>query len=203
MVFECAICIGNVILSDASILKCGHVFHRECLENWLDTKAQCPECRGQVDRNGYVRQIFPKVSSEGHTMERIINLEEENKNLKVDVSVCENQLRKLWHENDELKLKVEKSKNLQVEHKQLSMSNKQLLKHLINLPSEMKLLENKYLSLNIVLQDQLTDIRKMLEVHKCLATFNNVNETARDFNHQFSSVLDLVEASSSLIGKSI
>ena len=27
---------------------CGHVFHSDCLENWLNQKMECPSCRQEI-----------------------------------------------------------------------------------------------------------------------------------------------------------
>ena len=62
MSFECAICMLKVKIADASVLNCGHCFHRECLDKWLNQNLSCPECRSVVDRNGYARFVYPNNS---------------------------------------------------------------------------------------------------------------------------------------------
>jgi hypothetical protein len=34
---------------DVSVLKCGHIFHSNCIERWLKNKKECPLCRQKVD----------------------------------------------------------------------------------------------------------------------------------------------------------
>ena len=34
---------------DVSVLKCGHMFHSNCIEIWLKNKKECPLCRQKVD----------------------------------------------------------------------------------------------------------------------------------------------------------
>ena len=43
---ECTICLENLIEGDeVRRLKCGHVFHAECIDSWLVKVAACPLCR--------------------------------------------------------------------------------------------------------------------------------------------------------------
>jgi len=35
--------------NDVSVLKCGHMFHSNCIERWLKNKRECPLCRQKVD----------------------------------------------------------------------------------------------------------------------------------------------------------
>lgn len=46
---ECAICLG-LIESGSSIYEvtCKHCFHQKCLEDWLETSANCPACRYNI-----------------------------------------------------------------------------------------------------------------------------------------------------------
>ncbi len=47
---NCAICFENYAEGDTlcSPEQCGHVFHKECLDNWLKHKKQCPTCRMNI-----------------------------------------------------------------------------------------------------------------------------------------------------------
>ncbi len=47
---SCAICYENYAEGDvqASPEACGHVFHKACLDKWLEQKKECPTCRGSV-----------------------------------------------------------------------------------------------------------------------------------------------------------
>merc|ERR1740129_2725667 len=47
---ECVICFEeNVIGSKVARLPCGHVFHRECIEGWLNKHCTCPVCRYELE----------------------------------------------------------------------------------------------------------------------------------------------------------
>lgn len=40
----CSICL-NELTSNLTITSCGHVFHKECINNCLDKRSVCPNCR--------------------------------------------------------------------------------------------------------------------------------------------------------------
>ena len=48
--FLCPICIHEIVVGDEIILsKCMHLFHSECLVQWLSTNTRdCPSCRTQL-----------------------------------------------------------------------------------------------------------------------------------------------------------
>merc|ERR1740122_863086 len=47
---ECVICFEeNVIGSKVARLPCGHVYHRECIEGWLNKHCTCPVCRYELE----------------------------------------------------------------------------------------------------------------------------------------------------------
>lgn len=41
---ECVICYNNIDVNSAGymIAPCDHLFHRECLERWMDIRLACP-----------------------------------------------------------------------------------------------------------------------------------------------------------------
>ena len=41
---ECAICQEDLAEHTATQLPCSHVFHRDCVQQWLLRKASCPTC---------------------------------------------------------------------------------------------------------------------------------------------------------------
>ena len=119
--FKCSICLDSLNFSDdtISVLKCGHVFHHDCLVNWIQTNSTCPECRCQVGKSSFVKKIYPKYSEEdtniykGNSSEtkklfdlleqnnklsqkavckRIVELEDENKKVKSEVDELKNQI---------------------------------------------------------------------------------------------------------------
>lgn len=42
--------VGSKVVKE---LRCGHMFHEECIGSWLDTHFGCPCCRQKVRREGY------------------------------------------------------------------------------------------------------------------------------------------------------
>ena len=66
MVICCSICLNDLNFSNhcISVLKCGHVFHYDCLQEWIRTSKTCPECRCQIGKNSLVKKIYPKVSED-------------------------------------------------------------------------------------------------------------------------------------------
>ena len=63
----CSICL-EATDTDAPLvqLACGHVFHRECVREWLcRTQATCPNCRAPVESEGRRREEGDATSEEG------------------------------------------------------------------------------------------------------------------------------------------
>lgn len=50
---ECPICLSVVDEGEVvrSLPNCNHVFHRECIDVWLDSNVTCPVCRATADPN--------------------------------------------------------------------------------------------------------------------------------------------------------
>lgn len=44
---DCVICMSNVVVNGRNRMAtpCDHVFHEECLQEWMDVKMECPTCR--------------------------------------------------------------------------------------------------------------------------------------------------------------
>jgi hypothetical protein len=43
----CIICLEEI--TQAKKLKCGHIFHLNCLRRWLEQNVQCPTCRDKIE----------------------------------------------------------------------------------------------------------------------------------------------------------
>lgn len=52
---KCTICFENVVSpascreEEGKTLECSHIFHRECIGEWLKYKHNCPVCRAHVE----------------------------------------------------------------------------------------------------------------------------------------------------------
>ena len=44
---ECSICLDEITDADCKILKCGHKYHEECINDWLTRDKTCPYCRSE------------------------------------------------------------------------------------------------------------------------------------------------------------
>ena len=45
---ECSICYENISTSESVKLKCNHIFHKECMEQWVKKSGTCPLCRYNI-----------------------------------------------------------------------------------------------------------------------------------------------------------
>lgn len=49
-IWECPICLkGTTFFVPTVTLKCGHKFHRKCVQKWVKEHRECPYCRGPVE----------------------------------------------------------------------------------------------------------------------------------------------------------
>ena len=45
----CSICLEKIKYNDCVILiKCQHVFHKNCLATWFEEQYNCPNCRSEI-----------------------------------------------------------------------------------------------------------------------------------------------------------
>ena len=44
---ECTICL-NDLNGCCKQLRCGHMFHKECIHTWFNTNKSCPTCRNEI-----------------------------------------------------------------------------------------------------------------------------------------------------------
>lgn len=46
---SCPICLNDMVIGEeARVLTCKHMFHRQCLDEWLRVNASCPTCRTSI-----------------------------------------------------------------------------------------------------------------------------------------------------------
>ncbi len=44
----CPICLGDLKTSKNKNLYCSHIFHENCIDEWLKTNNTCPNCRAFI-----------------------------------------------------------------------------------------------------------------------------------------------------------
>lgn len=44
---ECCICYDGIV--EGKMLSCGHIYHKECIDEWFKEKKICPYCRHDID----------------------------------------------------------------------------------------------------------------------------------------------------------
>jgi len=55
----CTICTEPLEhLREVSALRCGHLFHADCLAPWLSQSMTCPQCRQKVTRANIIHKLF-------------------------------------------------------------------------------------------------------------------------------------------------
>lgn len=45
----CSICLDKLVVKQTQTLHCGHEFHHECIEKWIEKNNTCPFCRDLTD----------------------------------------------------------------------------------------------------------------------------------------------------------
>ncbi|KAI3862915.1 hypothetical protein MKW98_011954 [Papaver atlanticum] len=60
----CSVCLQDMNVDDhAAVLKCSHVFHEKCVEEWAERKPSCPLCRHDI-RKENIKRKRPKHHDE-------------------------------------------------------------------------------------------------------------------------------------------
>lgn len=53
---ECSICTDCILYPELVSTKCGHTFHRKCLNKWLNKNNVCPNCRTEEPWNEFIKK---------------------------------------------------------------------------------------------------------------------------------------------------
>ena len=123
MTVFCLICQQDINFchEEISVLNCGHLFHKKCLQQWLETNSTCPECKSAVTTNDFVQNIYhskrenldfmlDKLCEETENVE-INSPENIQKILTERINTLESENLKLTEENLQLKIENEHLKN--------------------------------------------------------------------------------------------
>ncbi|XP_031629383.1 E3 ubiquitin-protein ligase TRAIP-like [Contarinia nasturtii] len=151
MAIECSICyeIFDKDNSEVVVTKCGHMFHTDCLNDWLKSSNTCPHCRVTIRRKNELRKIF------------VIN----SRSSMFDTT--NNEIRQqLERENNELLRQLVKEKE---ERNSLISENKRLQEEANDLRSQISALKHR---IEQIKKDHNGNINRAAMVHK---QFNSVN----------------------------
>ena len=98
----CSTCLGSFTsVSDISTIPCGHVFHTNCIEKWLESGSNsCSQCRKEFRRIQIIKLYFSEGQSENNL---ITELEEAKLEAIEDGLKFQQQVTKLLKENSELR----------------------------------------------------------------------------------------------------
>lgn len=57
---SCPICLNEMVTGEeARLLRCKHMFHKQCVDDWLRVNASCPTCRKSILRDPREDSTFP------------------------------------------------------------------------------------------------------------------------------------------------
>ena len=59
-IHNCSICLNDIKANSSVVTPCGHLFHQDCLSEWLYTanKHTCPICRENYDNNDMENELY-------------------------------------------------------------------------------------------------------------------------------------------------
>lgn len=126
MKVQCCIC-SDLFENDPTIsisaLHCGHVFHENCINQWLKNSNTCPSCRNNVTRSKIISKLYfdhvDDVDEGSGDSSKLIN---EVQSLKVQIRQNEKEKEGMREDKKSLEKKV---KELQGERKNVDKLFKQ------------------------------------------------------------------------------
>lgn len=68
---DCTICSEPLAVPGASLTRCGHVFHTQCIEKWFDQKPLCPLCKTRSTGRSFTRMLRAPVPLDPDELERM------------------------------------------------------------------------------------------------------------------------------------
>jgi chromosome segregation ATPase len=188
----CCICTENYFNGkNVASLYCGHVFHTDCIGQWIRSSNQrvCPHCR--VNINGYVPKLYLD-SSESHNDSSLISKQEElvleNSRLKHDLEEERDKTRAL-REQFEYRIRVlEKGANENAQRHQDVEREKNLIE------KENKLLNTTVKNLRVAIQNHINDRTHLKQdiqyLNKMLVTLEESNSRLRFRNAELKSKIN-------------
>ncbi|CAH2002025.1 unnamed protein product [Acanthoscelides obtectus] len=168
MNINCVIC-SEFFNASAEVFatKCGHVFHYPCLINWIERSKTCPQCRHKTTEQSIHRIFFNIQNIDGNSdmgamLNKIDNLEYQNRMLDKDVKNYKEKNSSLKKQNDLLRQEVRSveaslkayemtiiSLKEQISYfKSKSKESEKLTTEIVNLKNTIKNMENAHIAIN-------------------------------------------------------
>ena len=179
---ECSICIES--LNKTTTLLCGHIFHSNCINQWITYNKKCPLCRDQISyspdggvKTGYIFQIkcletklFKKQVSYEKEMTLMRNkyLKEESRNTSLNIKVRDSEEQEL--EIRKLGCHIGRLENI-IKSEEFALCTTNCEKYIIE----------KELELKKIYDNKVINVDRMQEVYKYYFstikeyTDNNIN----------------------------
>ena len=100
----CSVCLDDLNFAEdrISVTKCGHIFHKRCLNRWTSRNHTCPECRKRVYWKNTVNRLYANVNStdrDSTCINHVNELQNVNSNLQLQLSDCFKQIKILKESN--------------------------------------------------------------------------------------------------------
>ena len=57
-IVECTICKNQLTSQMASLQKCGHVFHYNCIEKYIKSSQKCPMCKIKCNAQDIIKIVY-------------------------------------------------------------------------------------------------------------------------------------------------
>ena len=191
----CSICTDSLdcINDEISVLYCGHLFHFNCLNRWIETcgnKPTCPHCRSKIKDKQIVHKIFPDIprqscNDEINTAKIQHELQEKSNKineLEVELSKTLKSLEESHNKVEDLELEMEKfkseikSKKNEVKQVKIELNT---FKREISDYRSVKILNKKLQNENILYKNVQNVLNgQKLEVDKLLKSYRSEDESS-------------------------
>ncbi|KAL6257230.1 hypothetical protein P5V15_012157 [Pogonomyrmex californicus] len=176
MISICAICRGVLIsIDDVFFTPCGHLFHFQCLSQWLQSSETCPQCHSVTTSDKIHKAHFSLIETDDLTVDNSenISLQERIDNLKFQVLEKERDVQHYIAENASLEIRnaglrqevreVEKEVESEISRKNSTIYD--LENHIIKIKSERDRLKETLTITNVRRELHKYKIIKQLEEH--------------------------------------
>ncbi|XP_053976381.1 E3 ubiquitin-protein ligase TRAIP-like [Hylaeus volcanicus] len=169
----CAICKDHLVQSDEIFhTQCAHVFHFQCLTQWLERSSSCPQCRDEVTQSKIYRLYFTFSNNEPaepqtcSTKERIDTLKFKILLKEKDIQYYTSKTITLEKQNAGLKQEVRKVESEISKQNSIIYELREEMKYCDELKKEIAHLKSKIEDLEPIetlLRGPLCNVNKMIE----------------------------------------